>query len=111
MIVIHSGVDFSCTNMFQFDIELRPQADGSIKKNEVIRNIKKLFNFDCNNYVTLVAGEKYTVIAVRGKEQKAYDCEMFADRLRIVKELDININPDYVAIANKRLGKVQGSLF
>ena len=102
MIVIHSGVDFSCTNMFQFDIELRPQPDGTIKKIEVIRNIKKLFNFECNNYVTLVVGEKYTVIAVRGKEQKAYDCEMFADRLRIVKELDININDTLKKLKNGR---------
>lgn len=88
--------------MFQFDWGIDRQTDGSFKKYEVIRNIKKLFNFECNNYVTLVKGQRYDVVLVRDGSQKAYQCEMLNDRLRIVKELDININDTLKKLKNGR---------
>lgn len=89
MIVIHSDNSFSCTNLFQFDKKLKIIEIGKeAKTTDIIRNIKKLFNFDSNNYVTLKKGEKVTVIM----PNKAYECEAFsANELTVAKELKINI--------------------
>lgn len=92
MIVIHNDDNFSTTNLFQFDFDLK-LLEGSAKKIEVIRNIKKLFNFDSNKFVTLNKGDKVTVICIRNGNQKAYECEVQnLEKVTIIKELDININ-------------------
>lgn len=99
MIVIHSGTDFSCTNFFQFDYDLRP-VDGAIKKIEVIRNIKKLFNFDSNNYVTLKKGDKVTVVM----PDKAFECEAFSEsKLIVTNRLEINIKDILKKLKNGRI--------
>lgn len=98
MIIIHSGNDFSATNFFQFDYEYK-LVDGAAKKTAVVRNIKKLFNFDCNDFITLNKGDIATVIIV----QKAYQCIVeSSNKLTILKTLDININDTLKKLKNGR---------
>lgn len=100
MIVIHGDNDFSVTNLFQFDYDLK-LLEGSAKKIEVIRNIKKLFNFDSNKFVTLNKGDKVQVICIRNGNQKAYECEVLnPEKVTIIKELDININDTLKKLKN-----------
>ena len=101
MIVVHEGTDFSVTNLFQFDWDLKPTDDGKLKKIQVIQYIKKLFNFECNDYVTLVKGTEVIVICVVEGEQVAYKCEVFSPTKLIIKEkLNININDTLKKLKN-----------
>ena len=88
--------------MFQFDYDLKPVDGGkSYKKIETIDNIKKLFNFDSNNYVTFKKGDKFIVVCVRGNRQFAYECEaQNKNKVTIIKELDININDTLKKLKN-----------
>ena len=89
MIVIHSNGEFSGTNLFQFDLEYELNGLESAKQIKIIKDIKKLFNYNCNNFVTFVKGDEVTVIT---HDQKAYGCVATQDdRLKINKELNINI--------------------
>lgn len=101
MIIIHSDNNFSVTNFFQFDYDLIPvdrkNISAGVKKTGVIRNIKKLFNFDCKNYITLNKGDRVKVIM----PNKAYECEVVnVEKLIIIKELDIDIFKELKKIKN-----------
>lgn len=98
MIIIHDNGDFSGTNKFQQDIEVQFYKDGvrtfeicekTIAKDIIIfRDIKKIFNYNCNNFVTFVKGVVLTVIL----PNVAYECIVVSeDRFRVIKKININI--------------------
>lgn len=104
MIVLHSDTDFSATNMFQFDWELKRVDHNNpslgLKKTQVIQNIKKLFNFDCNDYVTLVKGTIVTVLM----PDKAFECEVInTSKVMVIRELEINIQDILKKLKNGRI--------
>lgn len=98
MVVIFNNGEFGATNMFQFDREVEFWENGKktfeitpttvAKETKIIRDIKKIFNYNCNDFVTFVKDDEVTVLT----PNNAYRCvATHEDRLRVIEKLNINI--------------------